>query len=425
MPIGDIVKSRDCLIGQTVAKMPKTFSQERWRWMAAIGAISACASMNGTLVFVKKTSLNVWFMGIGQTGTGKSESYRPIEWMLRQVPEMDLIAGNITKASLLDRLEERYSFAKKTMGFASKHLRSYSVVFNDEWTDVMPGPDQELLSAFIKSWGDQAELTEYRRHSKRKGDFVIPNPTITMLAAIQPEKFKVIFPESSASEGFARRMMFSYEIPKPRTKINPLMAQLAGEMAGENPDILKEFVAQHTAIWQSTCWVEPVQSAADVWGKFIEADGEPKVKHIRAKEWNTTREQYIAKIAALFAISRAFASRTKPIFSDKIELTGDDMLAGIDFVQWCEQTYVDFYATQVDTSYELVWAELHQLMIAAPRTESEIKRWLSERFPSWQVKSLWETAKETKRVRVAPAKEGLTIGSTKKYTSGGGVMWGK
>lgn len=423
MPIGDLVKSRDCLIAQTVDKMPKSFSQERWRWLAAIGAVSSCASMNGTLVFVKKTSLNVWFMGIGATGTGKSESYRPVEWMLRQIPDMELIAGNITKAALLDRLEQNYDTAKRAMGFGTKTLRAYGVVFNDEWTDVMPGPDQELLSAFIKSWGDQSELTEFRRHSKRKDDFVIPFPTITMLAAIQPEKFPIIFPASSGAEGFARRMMFSYETPKPKTKINPLTAQLAGTQTNQNPDVLAKFVPNYTAIWQSTLWVEPDQTAADVWGKFIEADGEPKVKHIRAKEWNTTREQYMAKIGGLFAVSRHFAANKRPVFSEKIYMNGDDLAAAIDMVQWCEQTFVDFYATQVDTSYELIWAELHQLLTVKSRSESEIKRWLSERFPSWQVKSLWETAKETRRVRLAPtASSGVSIGNTKLYTSGGGLI---
>lgn len=372
--------------------------------------------MNGNIEFIRNNPMNVWFMAVGKTGTGKSTSFEAVGWVLRQVKDFPVLSGNVTKASFLDYLEESYD-AFKTKGHPTRTLRSYACVYNDEWTDVMPGPDQQLISAMIKAWGDQDELTEIRRHSKRAEPIKILKPTLTVVGGIQPEKFKVIFPAISASEGFSRRMLLSFEQPLPKRKVNLLQEQLDGNLGSQERDELKDFILVFTAMFASRVNVKPDQSAADVWGVWTDIGDQTKVTHLRAEDWNTTRDQYIIKIAGLFATSRHFDERgvenKKPYIGD-ITMNGDDLLCGIDFVRWCEQTYLAFYASQVEDWYKYFWAELAQYA-ATPRTEDDIKMWMSEKVPSFQIKSLFDTAKETKRLRKFKITGGVQIGSQVRY----------
>ena len=134
-------------------------------------------------------------------GGGKSTIISYVErlWFGLQSPDMHIFVGDLTKASMVDKLQE----ATVTAITPSTRPYMYSSlnIASSEFGNLMKANDLEYLNFLNDIW-DCREVYQEGRRSRQESFLQIDKPQVNLLAGTQPSYLSNIMPDQSFGYGF-------------------------------------------------------------------------------------------------------------------------------------------------------------------------------------------------------------------------------
>jgi Protein of unknown function (DUF3987) len=194
--------------------------------------ISTIAAMLERKVWVNTGQVlfpNLYVILVGPSGIGKTRPIVESLRMLRQVPDFHLSPTSMTKASLVDCIEEskRDHF---TMGPEGRTVQCWNSLFIavDELSAFMSKWEHELAAALTKFW-DCDEYAETRRIGKIR--IKIENPQVNILCGTTPAQLMDLIPTMVWGQGLMSRTILVYSD-------NKIIKNILGQKEHSQPDDL-------------------------------------------------------------------------------------------------------------------------------------------------------------------------------------------
>lgn len=276
-------------------------TEDVFRTWGAIFAISA--ALERKVVFLlppdNKLFTNMQVIFVAAPGIGKSNIIKVVQRLVAGLPDHKLAHDDISKASLIDELNDaRRSIMCKNIE-VDRQFNSLSIV-SSELGALLPGYDASFLNLLTTLY-DCIGFSERRRHRKNGEEIIsIPKPQINLLAATTPSGLGEILPEGAWQQGFTARTFMIY-------------ARFKSQYPLFNPDIdmsafrvyEKKLMEDYRRIAGLAGVMTITKEAIEELCKWHDAGGPPIPSHPRLENYKTRRtSMHAIKLAMIASISR-------------------------------------------------------------------------------------------------------------------------
>jgi len=236
---------------------------------------------------------NFFVLLVTPPGIGKSLVLRPAQRILRETKTIFVAPDNMTKASLMDELQEASRNILTPEGLLEYH--SLAIVA-PEFGVFCPAHDMEFLSVLCKLY----DCDDAHRESRRgmKGEQVdISNPHINLIAGTQPDYLSQFLPEVAWGQGYMARTIIVYSeviTDNDLFTTNAFPNSTKAALASDAQDILK--MIGHME------WSEDAKDVIRDWQRRGQA---PVPEHFKLKHYNTRRMLNVLKLSVVSSAARS------------------------------------------------------------------------------------------------------------------------
>ncbi|MDE2106951.1 MAG: DUF3987 domain-containing protein, partial [Patescibacteria group bacterium] len=378
--------------------LPEIF--RRWTAISTIaGALErkVWIRFNGETVYP-----HLYILLVSGPGVGKSRSIRRGEKLLGEVPDAHLAPTSVSRASLIDSLNEAERIIVRP-GEASSVIQYNSMtVCADELGAFMPAYDGEFISTLNKLY-DGGTYVEQKRHMKAGTKIVMKEPQLNLIAGTTPGWLAANLPQHAWSEGLMSRMVLvqSNESiltdPFEEKKVDhALHTALAGELleiaSSDNFGVI-EF---------------DVEAAALIRHWYLNGQ-EPIPAHNRLRHYLPRRPIHLLKIAMCFCMAR---SRVRVILPE-------DIRAAMDLLFETETRmpliFRDMTEAGGDVSIaEEICLEVERLFLKnqQPLFEYQVNQIIMKRVPHYTVQRMLQTLVDANMITFASM---VSVGGKPSY----------
>ena len=283
------------------SESPRSF----WYW-AALTAISAVVKRN---VWIPRPGLtfntypNIFVFLVADSGLRKGAPIAAAKDLVSAVNNTRVISGRSSVQGIITALGTAYTLPDgrvidKAYGFISASEFSSSIVRDPDALTILT----DLYdSCFHPKWSD----------TLRGGKVELIEPSITLLAGINPPHFEDYISPTSISGGFIGRVFLVFEDKKSRS--NPAVRKLNG-VPNWNHDTLVESLKKISEVKGEMQWSEDALKTYEDW--YAEFDAHREKSRVKDKTGSINRVgENVLKIAIIFSLAR----------SPDLELTTDDI----------------------------------------------------------------------------------------------------
>lgn len=338
-------------------------------------AISAIAGVLERKVWVKTMNMelypNLYVVLVGPPGVGKTVATSVVEEFWRGITGLHVAPKSISKASLIDSLND----AKRTKtiidGNNSKHLTYNSLLVNaGELGVLIPQYDPDFMNILTDIW--DGRVYEERRRAKDL-HIKIDRPQLNILAATTPSYLNQTLPEGAWDQGFLSRTFLIYS---GETSLVDIFAEDLID-----PDKQQKLRIDLRAIGDlmgQFGWEPAAREALRNWHL---SGGMPRPEHPKLTHYIIRRTQQLLKLCMVASAARG---------EDKIISIEDYNVA----LSWLleaevhmEEIFKALGAKGDGQVMEEAWHFLYKIYMATkePVPEHRLINFLSEKLPSFSV----------------------------------------
>lgn len=376
------------LIDEFMEYTENATSPEIYRLWAGISMVSGALERRVWTQTGDNTNFaNLYILLVGTPGVGKKIIEEVGElWRETKEPSggeaFSIASDSTTKAALIDSLCK----AEKTRITRMGQTFTYHSILvpAEEFEVLLPYYDSEFIAFLNKLWNNSARFTENRRYGPAK-NVDIDNPFMHILGGVQPAWFVSHFPESAWETGLIRRIIMIYAETTP--KIDPF--KVTPHRRGIKDHILERL--GHLSSLQGPIGWE--QSAVDIAVEWNNNNREPVPAHSKLAHYNTTRWQFMIKLAMTSAVSR-----------DGVQLgpiTEFDVKRALKWLFEAELRMEDIFRSLIGKSDSSVIEELHMHTYSMWTrngkegvSDIELHRFLMTRVTSEKIRTIISTAEK-------------------------------
>lgn len=235
---------------------------------------------------------NLYSLLVSPPGVGKSQAIAVTQDLWMRSPDLYIAPDNVTKASLLDSLEE----AKRNILLSPTEMVEYHSmqIASSEFGVFVPAHDLEFLSALNHIYDNPASYRENRRTTKKVLN--VPFPQLTILAGTQPAYLANLLPETAWGMGFTSRLIFIYS-GEPMTV--DLFTATSINLA--HRDLLVSGLNKITKMFGKYEFELAAQEAISGWNN---SGRHPVPDHSKLAHYNSRRILHVLKLSMIACASR-------------------------------------------------------------------------------------------------------------------------
>lgn len=326
------------------------------------------------------THPNLFTVLCGPPGSGKTQAIAHARNLLIKVPDLQLAPDDTTKAAFFDRLQ---SAVRSYMnGYANLTIVSALAVVADELGVFIPRYDMEFLSSLSKLYDNPPHYDAPRRTSV---SVKIDNPTVNIIAGVQPDFLSELIPEAAWGQGFMARIIFVYGGALDR-KNRDIFARRASKLD------LEAITAPLISLSECSgemVWTEKARAEFNSWHN---AGMLPVPTHGRLRHYNERRDIHTVKLSMISALSAGHFP----------EVMLSDFERATHWLLTAEETMPDIFRAMAMRSDKQIIEDLHhslysKYMSLLPRERKpvhvdEFTKFLFQRIPHEKIKGIIETA---------------------------------
>lgn len=184
-------------------------SPEVFRIWGGISVIAATLERKVWIDTGKPLYPNLYTILVGPSGTGKTRVIDEASAVIREADSTFLSPSSLTKASLVDALNENHR--KYVAGIGEVYEYNSMFVAVDEFSVLMHERNTEMVAALTKFY-DNNFYEETRRTSKLH--IAVDQPNLNLLCGSTPTNLMYIMPQAAWTQGLTGRtvMVYSKEI---------------------------------------------------------------------------------------------------------------------------------------------------------------------------------------------------------------------
>jgi hypothetical protein len=294
-------------------------------------------------------------------------------------PAFHLASDNVTRASLIDELNEATS--TRLVNGASYTYHSL-LLPAEEFEEFLPFYDSTVISLLNSVWNNKPSHTESRRHGpSRRID--VRNPSLNILGGVQPAYFVAHFSEEAWTTGLIRRFLMIYADAPPLK--NPFDRT-------PNRDAIKSHILSRlghiSTLYGEAKWAE---NSANAIVKWHMSGGPPAPTHSRLKYYLSSRTVFLTKLALISAVSRTGA----------MVIEEPDVKRAMVWLFEAEARMPDIFRAMLGKSDSQVMEELHyfvnNLWIKDKKGVRTVllHHFLSQRVPSEKIAGILQETEKT------------------------------
>lgn len=319
---------------------------------------------------------NLYTLLVSPPGVGKSQAINVAYDMWTRVPELHMAPDNVTKASLLDALED----SRRQVLLSPTTAIDYHtmLIAASEFGVFVPAHDLEFLSALNHIYDNPSSYKEDRRTTKKKLN--ISFPQLTILAGTQPQYLANLLPETAWGMGFTSRIIFVYSG-------EPINVPLFGvpELSKPHRDSLVTDLCHIASLFGQYRFTAEVEGELEMWNR---EGRKPAPDHTKLAHYNARRIMHILKLCMVSAISR----------SDQLLITLEDYTRAKAWLLAAEVYMPDIFRAMVLRSDNDLLQDLHFFMWQLyakekrPIHQSRIISFLTTKVPAEKILKIIEIA---------------------------------
>ena len=276
---------------------PKIF-----RLWGGISALTAAMEKRVYMHFLNDDRLshaNMFIMLVGKPATGKTEIIHPVKKLWASTGELHVAASNLTKPVLIDALA---TCRKPYGGPGLEGLNTYHTlnVASTEFSVLVPAYDEAFLKALVMMWDNEDIYSEGRRckvtDTNAKGELVINEPQMNMIAGTQPSYLSSVMPEAAWSQGFMSRTFMIY------SKETPTIQYFTKHKSC--PVLKKSLEAHMKTLCGMRGEMKWTQNMADACNALLQAGQQPAPTHRKLQGYCGRRNYNLIKLVMVACASR-------------------------------------------------------------------------------------------------------------------------
>ncbi|NNW55495.1 MULTISPECIES: DUF3987 domain-containing protein [unclassified Roseobacter] len=269
-----------------------TTSPELFRRWAGISTI-ACALERRTWVVTYGSKLypNLYIVLCAPPGVGKTEVLWRIRDVLEYVDELNLAAPSLTKASLIDELNEAERSVVRPQDNPSViKFNSLSLIVN-ELGVLLPAYENDFMNTLTDLY-DCKFYAEKRRTNKL--EINIPAPQINMIAGTTPSYLNSVIPEGAWDQGFLSRTLLIYTGERHLRELFDVLGT-----NDEESNSLKEGIAKISDIYGEIKFTDEAKELINNWHL---SGGPPSPEHPKLIHYSTRRTAHLLKLCQIACV---------------------------------------------------------------------------------------------------------------------------
>lgn len=274
-------------------------SPQLYRKWTAIFLVSAVMERK-TFVTTTKGKLypNQYILLVGPAGVGKSLCTTLANELIEEIrtPEnpLHLAPTSVTKASLIDRLEEAERRIIKPTETPSVTAFNSLIIIPNEFGVFLPSWEGEFMNTLTDLW-DCGRYAESRRTGNTKIE--LPNTQLNLLSATTPAQLMTLLPEGAWEQGFMSRMMMAYSGEIQHTD---LFAEL--DYDGALYKTLLSELKRIYKIWGQMSVSDDAKEAINTWARN---GGQPTPDHPKLTSYRIRRIAHLLKLCMVASASES------------------------------------------------------------------------------------------------------------------------
>lgn len=329
---------------------------------------------------------NVFVILTGEPASGKSLMVNEARKLWAAVPEIHIGPDNPTKASFLDSLE---ASARPAVNGSGMTINSCLSVACRELGVLLPKNDVAFMEDLTDIYDNPEIYNAPRRTSK---SVKIDRPTINVLGAATPDKLGDFIPETAWGQGFTSRLIFVYGVKLTSHSRDIFAKRYETDVSWLKAQLLQIYKEVHGEFE----WQEDARLAMNAWYN----EGMPPVPtYGRLRHYSGRRDSHVLKLAMVSAIS---AGHDCNIYLSDFERARTWLLEA-------EAVMPDIFRAMAQKSDQQLMEDLEDKVRRDYYTQSRDRRqpipeevifsFLEGRVPSERIRSLFELAQNTGRIR--------------------------
>lgn len=324
---------------------------------------------------------NLFTLLVGPPASGKTIAIDPAKEILMDAQKFKLAPDNMTKAALVDVLENANGFVTTPEGIIEQHPLS---VYISELGVFLPQHDLEFLGVLNYIYDNPPSYREQRRHSNAGKEKQIIKPQLNILAGAQPSFLASLLPEEAWGMGFTSRLIMIYSNSAPKTS-------LFAERDPQRP--LKEtLVKRLVELSQLRGQFKFERSAAELLQNWHNEGCPPVPEHYKLQHYNGRRIIHTLKLCMIAAVSEG---------ASDLVIKHEHVQRAMEWLVHAEALMPDVFNDMTLKSDAQVIQELHFFMwkefqrSKRPMHEARIIQFLSSRIPSEKILRVIEIAERS------------------------------
>lgn len=237
---------------------------------------------------------NLYVLLVAPPGVGKQIIDDAKQLWLDTDGKLHVAPDSVTRASLIDELAN--SPSTRIQPDRKVFLYHSLIVPAEEFEVLLPHYDSDFISRLNRIWNNPAEHRETRRYGKPP-EIKIMNPQLNILAGVQPAYFSAHFQEEAWHTGLIRRIIMVYSAEGPLK--DPFQETPNREALRKK---LLSRLGLMTKLYGQARWGSYAAACLTKW--HMEDKGAPLPTHTKLQFYNSSRTQFVIKLALISAISR-------------------------------------------------------------------------------------------------------------------------
>lgn len=349
-----------------------------WRRWTAIYAIAAALERK-VWVETQKGILypNIYTTLVGPPGAGKTLSLGVAKGMLTELNGHHVAPSNVSRASLIDSLNEAERSIVLPKYSGTTHFNSLAIM-STELGVLLPAYENDFMSVLTDIY-DGYPFSEKKRTAKTSIE--MKKPQLNMIAATTPSYLNNFLPEGAWEQGFMSRMICIYSgatAPGDIFKTNTYDKELEKSLTADLK-IIGE-------IYGPVTFDKDAAEALIAWHMTSAYGGEPIPDHPKLQYYNTRRTSHLLKLCMI-----ASAARSNELF-----VSLEDYVEALEWLTTAEAFMPDIFKAMrrggdsqvMDETWHFAYTEFMRKQKPVPA--GLIIAFLAERTPAHNIERILE-----------------------------------
>jgi energy-coupling factor transporter ATP-binding protein EcfA2 len=331
---------------------------------------------------------NLFVLLVGPPGVGKSKAIDLVQELWAATGELNVAPSTITKAGLIDALQE----GRQQVTAPRFDLYHSLLVASSEFGNLVPAHDLAFLNSLNELYDCRNVFEERTRGG---GKLKIDKPHLCLVGGTQPKFLGDLLPESAFGMGFTSRLIFVYAAE--RTKVS-----LFGSRSAKR-DMRRELEKELERITQLAGEFQWTDEAAQLIESWHQEGCPPEPTHPKLQNYNPRRIAHAIKLSMVMCADESSEMLIQPHHFEEAR----DLL--LETEHYIPEIFREISASgsqsqEIEEAFEFLWHRYAKT--GKPIRESALTHFLSQRVPTYQIENIINTMLASNMIEEAKQADG-------------------